>query len=409
MSLNFTAIDFETANSQRASVCAVGAARVRDGRVVESWSTLVRPPDGVHEFDGMNISIHGIRPLDVVDAPTWPEAYRRLASFIGDDVFVAHNAAFDMSVLLNACGVCDIDWPNYSSLCTMRLAREVLTLPSYSLPWVASALDIEERDHHDPEEDALWAAEVRIALASRIGAADISDISQKSGLAVRPTWVGQDRETETVAVSAPDLAPGSTSNEGFLGEIVCFTGGLKSMARDDAHALVIESGGSWSAGVTKKTTVLVTGDFDSRTFRPGAALTSKLERAMELSASGLAIEILTEDQFVLRLLLRDEQVAERLASARAQKGGKLPAYVVDSVVSYIDGEDGWAWFRRALANPSGRALGGEKCVWCGQEVRATSHWTYRDRHVCSGRCNENFKRSAKRAWRAAGVALPEMN
>ena len=68
MPLDFTAIDFETANSSSASACAVGLARVRDGRVVASQGWLIQPPPGHDRFFELNIGIHGIRPEDVTVA-----------------------------------------------------------------------------------------------------------------------------------------------------------------------------------------------------------------------------------------------------------------------------------------------------------------------------------------------------
>ena len=51
--LDFTAIDFETANSKRASVCAVGATRVRDGRIVDaSTNSSTRPLDTTNSTNG---------------------------------------------------------------------------------------------------------------------------------------------------------------------------------------------------------------------------------------------------------------------------------------------------------------------------------------------------------------------
>jgi DNA polymerase III subunit epsilon len=47
--VDFTAIDFETATTNRLSACAVGAAVVRDGRVTDVFRTLIRPP--VLDFD----------------------------------------------------------------------------------------------------------------------------------------------------------------------------------------------------------------------------------------------------------------------------------------------------------------------------------------------------------------------
>ena len=73
--LDFTAIDFETANSKRASVCAVGATRVRDGRIVERFDQLVHPPLGYDEFNEWNIRVHHIHPEDVRNRPHGPKLY----------------------------------------------------------------------------------------------------------------------------------------------------------------------------------------------------------------------------------------------------------------------------------------------------------------------------------------------
>ncbi|MBN9190926.1 MAG: DNA polymerase III subunit epsilon, partial [Microbacterium sp.] len=81
MPLDFTAIDFETANSSNASACAVGLARVRDGRVVARAGWLIRPPAGHDRFFDLNVRIHGIRPEDVVGAKSWSEQLGDLAAF----------------------------------------------------------------------------------------------------------------------------------------------------------------------------------------------------------------------------------------------------------------------------------------------------------------------------------------
>ena len=65
MSVSFTAIDFETANRRLASACALGVVRVRDGRVVDTRYSLIRPPAGHDGFERGNVRIHGIQPADV--------------------------------------------------------------------------------------------------------------------------------------------------------------------------------------------------------------------------------------------------------------------------------------------------------------------------------------------------------
>jgi DNA polymerase-3 subunit epsilon len=53
---NFIAIDFETANRYRNSACAISVVRVEDGKIVDTFSQLIRPPVPHFEFT----YIHGI-------------------------------------------------------------------------------------------------------------------------------------------------------------------------------------------------------------------------------------------------------------------------------------------------------------------------------------------------------------
>ena len=70
---SWVAIDFETANALRGSPCSVGLVKVKEGQIVEEWSSLIRPPDGRDHFDAFNTAIHGITADQVRDAPGWPE------------------------------------------------------------------------------------------------------------------------------------------------------------------------------------------------------------------------------------------------------------------------------------------------------------------------------------------------
>ena len=91
MSLNFTAIDFETANEQRASVCAVGLTTARDNQIVDVQSWLVRPPG---DLRFTNTHIHGIDANDVRDAHSWATTVA-LIDEVADDLQVAIARAVD--------------------------------------------------------------------------------------------------------------------------------------------------------------------------------------------------------------------------------------------------------------------------------------------------------------------------
>ena len=175
MGLSFTSVDFETANAQRSSVCAVGVAKVVDGVVVEQFSRLVNPGRGV-EFNPMNVSVHGIRPHEVAGAPTWDALWPWFADLVADDVLVAHNAPFDRSVLRRAGELYGLDWVERDFACTWALAKRALALPSYKLPHVVGALGLASFRHHDAEDDAVAAARVAVSLAERGGHTDARDL-----------------------------------------------------------------------------------------------------------------------------------------------------------------------------------------------------------------------------------------
>jgi DNA polymerase III subunit epsilon len=172
MGLDFTAVDVETANSQRSSVCSIAMVRVRDGEVVDGYSRLVRPVQGVDAFT--NTWVHGIGPRDVAGAPLWDAVLPEVLAFAGSDVLVAHNASFDRSVLARSSEAFDRSFGTPPFVCTLRLARALLDLGSYSLPLVVAELGLPAFAHHDAQADARAAALVAVRLAARAGAGDVT-------------------------------------------------------------------------------------------------------------------------------------------------------------------------------------------------------------------------------------------
>ncbi|WES64983.1 exonuclease domain-containing protein [Microbacter sp. GSS18] len=184
MPLDFTAIDFETANSSNASACAVGLVRVRAGRVVAQTGWLIRPPAGYDRFFELNTRIHGIREADVQDAKGWSEQLADLTAFAGADVLVAHNAGFDMAVLKRASEACGDLVPPYRYACSLQAARRVYDLDSYRLPFVAAEAGFAEFAHHNATADALACAHVMIDIAGRLGVDDLDDLAEAARIRV---------------------------------------------------------------------------------------------------------------------------------------------------------------------------------------------------------------------------------
>ena len=166
--LNFTAIDFETANEQRASACAVGVVRVRGGRIVESFETLLRPREV--RVDWGNFRVHGIAAERLHNAPTLADVWPQLLPYLHQQPVVAHNSAFDVSVLEYSCRDFGVPIPAFHALCSVKLARVAWPhLERHKLDHVAAHFGI-PLDHHDALSDARACAEITVR-AFRSGAA----------------------------------------------------------------------------------------------------------------------------------------------------------------------------------------------------------------------------------------------
>ena len=182
MPVNFTAIDFETANSSAASACSVGLVKVRDGVVVDKIGWFIRPPLGHDAFLEWNIRIHGIRPEQVVDALSWPEQLPHLVDFADGDVLVAHNAGFDLGVIKTASTITGMVVPDFRYACSLQVARKTYHLDSYRLPVAAMAAGFEDFAHHDALADSEACAAIMIHAADRHGADSIEDLARICGV-----------------------------------------------------------------------------------------------------------------------------------------------------------------------------------------------------------------------------------
>ena len=176
MPLDFTAIDFETANGSPASPCAVGLIRVRDSKPVATLELLFRPPVPHDWFSEGNIRVHGITPAMVQDAPAYSEVINQMLDFIDEDLLVAHNASFDMGVLAASAKAINHERPKLRYGCSLKIARKTYNLESYRLNAVAYAIGHEEFEHHNALADSDACARIVIHAAQRHGVQDLPEL-----------------------------------------------------------------------------------------------------------------------------------------------------------------------------------------------------------------------------------------
>jgi DNA polymerase-3 subunit epsilon len=220
--LKTIAIDFETANEERRSACAIGLAWIESDEVVRRERRLIRPKE--MRFNSHNIQVHGINPEDVRDKPEFPEVLSEFLPDISGALILAHNAAFDISVLCATLTEYRQLFPEFKYYCTMDISRRVWPeLPSVSLDSVARYFGI-QFDHHDPAEDAFACAEIAIAAAKDVGVSEVVDISKK--IMIQPGLVQSNSYVPCFVSGIANVARNFKSipdlSADFLNDVLCF-------------------------------------------------------------------------------------------------------------------------------------------------------------------------------------------
>lgn len=156
---NFVAIDFETGNPQRVSACALGYARVEDGKIVDSYSHLIKPIGGHAPFQS---KIHGIKDEHTFDKPYFGELFPEIQE-IFRSTMVAHSL-FDQQVLLALSDYFGLgikfDYVDTSAIAKQRLPE----LKNHKLKTLAKHFGLPKFKHHDAQEDAVACASICLRL-----------------------------------------------------------------------------------------------------------------------------------------------------------------------------------------------------------------------------------------------------
>ena len=137
---DFAAIDFETANNERSSVCSVGIVIVRNGEIVDSFYSLIQPEPNYYNY--WCSQVHGLCSQDTEEAPVFPKVWAKIEPLIENLPLVAHNKPFDEGCL----------YEFYDTLCVSR--RVLPDLENHQLQTVAAACGYELKDHHHALADA---------------------------------------------------------------------------------------------------------------------------------------------------------------------------------------------------------------------------------------------------------------
>jgi DNA polymerase III subunit epsilon len=176
--MNFIAIDFETANTARSSICSMGAAIVENGKLIDTAHFYIQPIPNY--YDSFNTYLHGISDADTRNKGTFAEQWKALQPYFHNQTIVAHNAAFDCSVLRFTLDCAGLSYPDTDYHCTFRLAQKILPLRSFRLNEVSRFFNI-QLHHHHAESDAKAAALIALRLCERHGVSSLEELSAQLG------------------------------------------------------------------------------------------------------------------------------------------------------------------------------------------------------------------------------------
>ena len=167
--LDFVVVDVEATGAKTPPnrLIELGAYRIREGRIVDKFSSLVNPEIPIPRFV---MALTGITNEMVKTAPVFADIAPRWLDFVSEAVLVAHNAPFDTSFLNHEISRV---YPGHRMvnphLCTVRLSRRALPeLTNHRLDTIARHFSIPIVSRHRAGSDALATAELFLLLLSKL-------------------------------------------------------------------------------------------------------------------------------------------------------------------------------------------------------------------------------------------------
>lgn len=191
---SFVVFDLETtgAKAPPCRVIEVGAFRVENGAVVDTFLTLVNPETHVPDFIA---SLTGISNEMVLAAPKFGEIVDPFLKFIGDSVLVAHNSPFDIAFLNHEIGRVHSDCRIANPvLCTVQLSRKLLPdIENHKLKTLANYYSVDLINHHRAGDDAHATARIFINLLKDLNTLGIRDFAGARRFSQRRHYVKPNR------------------------------------------------------------------------------------------------------------------------------------------------------------------------------------------------------------------------
>lgn len=285
---DFVIVDLETTgfSPRDDEIIEIACVRVRDFKVVDTFTTLVKPK---YDLDLFITDLTGITEEMLENAPEIETVLPKALDFIGNDIVVGWNVRFDINfIYVNSEKILNKEFTN-DYVNAARIARKLYPdLHSWRLYRVADYFDIDLKKHHRSMEDCNATFECFSRMREDVLKKYVS--IEEFNKAFKKKDTGLDARTITTDKTEFD------ETNPLYGKVCVFTGVLERMERRAAMQLVLDHGGKCENGVTKKTNFLILGNNDyCSSIKDGKS--NKQKKAEEYKLKGYDIDIIPEDVF----------------------------------------------------------------------------------------------------------------
>lgn len=280
--LNFTAVDFETATTNR-KICEIGLVVVRDGVIVDRFQSYVQPPG--NKYDNMCMAKHHITPDITVNSPTFAELWPKIEKYFVNTTIIAHNKSFDEDALMK-----NLD---YYGIATMGIQPFLCTCDYYKKTGLEAlchgfGMEYDPTKHHSALFDAECCATFAIHMFN--GDEPDWDIINKFKKQTKTSVKIKREKSISGDLLVKDLS-GADPNNPFYDRKVVITGTF-TQDRKWIAKTIKSMGADIDSSITKKTNFVLKGE------SPGPEKMNKLEKLIH---DGFNIKVI--EQFDLNQIL----------------------------------------------------------------------------------------------------------
>lgn len=280
---DYCVIDTETTglSSYYDEIIEVGILKIRDGKVVDQYSQLIKPNNAIDDFITY---LTGITNKMLVNQPSIKDVEGEILDFLGDDIIVGHNTSFDIR-FLNASFK---ETLKNEYMDTMIFSRKIYPqLPHHRLSDLAKFLNLSNSQHR-----ALADCTTTYQLYETI-----KSTMDERGLKLSDLWQCHSNGHPGIDIKAIKPKSNEIDEDNFFyGKHVVFAGKLEKMLRKDAMQIIVDLGGILDKSVNKNTNYLILGNNDYNAVLHGDK-SNKHKKAEKLKMEGNDINIIDEFTF----------------------------------------------------------------------------------------------------------------